>query len=100
MHGLRNWMMFGCGGLVGAVVVAIVLSTSATPQAVAQPPKAGESHYQISSWAYPAAYEGGMRNGRSTVGSHGAYIVNTQSGEIYVVTEEGKPSPLGKVGGK
>jgi hypothetical protein len=49
--------------------------------------------YQVSAWAYPATEA--LRTYYSA--SHGAYVVDTQTGQVWGIKEDGKPVSLGGV---
>jgi hypothetical protein len=75
--------------LVAAVVVALALSGRDTP-ATAQPGKAPApevGRYQLSAFSYSS--QRGQTNG--------AYILDTATGEVFVVHEQAKPASLGSV---
>jgi RNA polymerase sigma factor (sigma-70 family) len=82
-------------GVVGGLLAGLVLGTalaavfSATPPAMAQaqPPPAMQ-RYQIATWVHSAG---------AMPASHGAYILDTQTGQVWHVEKETKPKPLGGV---
>ncbi|WP_088255579.1 hypothetical protein [Fimbriiglobus ruber] len=61
-------------------------------QPAAKPPEA--ARYQISSWGYSSSLGGGALSER------GAYIVDTQTGEVFAIVGDQKPRSIGKVGAK
>ncbi len=64
-----------------------------TIQGAAKPKEAGR--YQISAWSVGAPDP----TGKMRV-SHGAYIIDSQSGEVFTTTNEGKPKSIGSVAEK
>lgn len=92
----RTLILVGFGFLAG-LLASLSWTHSAAPQAAAQAPaaKAEAARYQITSWAYPgvARQGGGFENPK-----YGAYIVDTLTGEVWVVREDNAPRSLGKVG--
>lgn len=79
----------GQGGEAGPnQSMAVCSSVLAVFAASAQTPAraAGQGRYWASSWA--------------TNTSHGIYVVDTQTGEVFSVTNESKPMSLGKPAGK
>lgn len=73
--------------IAGSLVVGFLgghLWTGSTHQANAQPPAraAEQGRYSVTSWAMNAA--------------HGAYVVDTQTGEVFLVSGDLKPTSLGK----
>ena len=91
----KKWLMgFGGGLLAGMVMIfAWTGGPSAPPVAAQQPDKAATSRFQISTWSYPAA-NGGSQKG--TTPSYGAYVVDTQNGNVWLVVEDKQPKKLGK----
>ncbi len=78
---------FAAGLVIGVVCAWLAVqipSTSAAPAQVA----AGGLRYQVSAWAYPTAAVPGL----STKAQHGAYIVDTQTGVVWLV--EGRDGPV------
>jgi hypothetical protein len=61
---------------------------------VVTPAAAAAPRYQIAAWAHPAAFGSG---GHSSGSSHGAYVLDTQSGEVWHISEAGRPKKIGKV---
>jgi hypothetical protein len=50
--------------------------------------------YQLSAWSRPAA----ISDTSSFIApTHGAYIIDTQSGKAWAIREDGEPKPLGSV---
>jgi hypothetical protein len=84
-------MKFSIGllaGLLLGMVAAVVLSGSyATPRALAQAQQlpAASQRYRISAWG-------------SDVGRHGAYVLDTQSGKVWHISESAKPELVGTAG--
>jgi hypothetical protein len=50
--------------------------------------------YQVSAWAFPASPNG--PRGEPVAASYGAYILDTQSGKVWLVKEAGKPQEIGE----
>jgi hypothetical protein len=73
--------------VVGALLAGLAVGHlwgGATNHANAQPPARAADHgrYWASSWATNVA--------------HGVYVVDTQTGEVFSVVNEGRPTSLGK----
>jgi hypothetical protein len=77
----RTWVAGLVCGVVGLMVGALVPAERAGAQA----PAAGAARFQVSAW--------GAGNG-----IHGAYIIDQQSGEVYLSSQGNKPLLVGKVG--
>lgn len=87
-------------GLILGVVITVLLSgAQVIPRAMAQaeapqPPIAAQ-RYQIYTWAYPAGSLG--PGGGGSLSSHGAYVLDTRTGEVWYIRENEKPEALGSV---
>ena len=91
----RAMILVAFGFLAGLLANVVWTQGSALPQAAAQAPaaKAELPHYQITSWAYPGFARGsGVENPK-----YGAYILDSITGEVWVVKEDNSPRTLGKV---
>ena len=77
---------FGAGLLSGLLGAVVLMGGQAAPRAFAQVPPQAAPRFSISAWAYPASEL-----------SHGAYILDTQSGQVWLIYRDGKPSPIGQV---
>jgi hypothetical protein len=77
--------VFSAGLLVG---LSIAFFWPATAPVAAQGGKADAPRYQISSWAFPASKEGDAY--------HGAYIIDTQKGDLWIVDRRNKPEKLAR----
>ena len=94
----RRWMLFGLGMIAG--VVACFLATgpgSVSAQApaapvAAQPPVAPPAvgRYQISSFTY-----GNYSPRNETLNFRGAYVIDTQTGEVQVILGDNEPVVIG-----
>ncbi len=125
----RNLFLGFAAGLLAGAVSTIALSTGhAVPRAMAQavpppalgpfeappiaetgpapnqlqpvPPRppAAAQRYQVAAWAYPAAWSP-PNGGVGDRASHGCYILDTESGQMWSIEGESrKPTRLGKVG--
>src|SRR4051794_36514144 len=87
-------------GLAVGVVTALAFSGApAVPRAMAQDqPQLSPAvqRYQMSAWAFPAGSLGANLGGSAA--SYGAYILDTQSGKVWLVKEGSKPQELGEPG--
>ena len=115
----RNGLIgFGAGVLAGAVGMMALTGGHAVPRAlgqvlpppvvtvetpviqpqpvqvVAAPAGAASPRYQITSWAHPAAY---AANGAGNAASHGAYVLDSQNGDVWRINEHGEYKKLRKV---
>ena len=90
---------FWVGLGVGVIATLVLLSGHAAPRALAQgnpqQPPAPVQRYQISTWAYPAGSVG--TTGSGSMASHRAYVLDTQTGTVWKIGDEGKPQPIGMV---
>jgi hypothetical protein len=87
----RRWLLFGAGVAAG-VLGCVMIGGSPPSTANAQPPgpPAVAGRYQISAF--------GFGYGRTTGGAYserGAYIVDTQTGDVLVVNGDSAPVPIG-----
>lgn len=78
-------MVFVTGVVVGGLVSTFRGLES--PAIAQQPPKAEPGRYMISSWGY------GMHQGSG----HGAYVLDTQTGEVFIVYATEEPRSVGMV---
>jgi hypothetical protein len=84
------------GGFATAALVHGAGAAEALAQAEAKPSAPGR--YQISSFYFGYGYSG---EGRMVSESKwGAYILDTQTGDLSLSVEGGKPAPVGRVGEK
>jgi hypothetical protein len=82
-------MSFAAGLVVGLTMAFLWPFGRATPKAAAQQgAKADAPRFQISAWAFPASKEGDAY--------HGAYIIDTQKGDLWIVDRRMKPEKLQK----
>jgi hypothetical protein len=96
----KNFFIGLLAGLLSGVVAAFVLSggyaaSRAMGQAQPQKPPPSVQRYQLAAWAHPAGSIG--PNGGGTQAMHGAYVLDTQGGKVWQITEGGKPELLGSV---
>jgi hypothetical protein len=87
----NRFIGFGAGLLAGVVVTIALSGGHAVPPALAQAPPASPAdlgapplRYQISAWARPAGY--------------GAYILDTKSGQVWLLDDIGNLSKVVKIG--
>ena len=94
----RNLSIGFVAGLLAGVLGTIALTGGpAVPRAMAQNQATQPGltqRYELSSWAHPASYSG---TGNFSGASHGAYILDTQTGKVWQVSEGGQPKALGLV---
>jgi hypothetical protein len=93
---------FWAGLIVGVVAVAAFSVSYALPRAMAQarnqevttarPRGPAANRYQVSAWSYPS--------GTGFGALHGAYILDTQDGKVWLVVSDQKPRPIGTVEGR
>ena len=57
-------------------------------------PGSALQRYTIATWAYPSGLMG-PNNG--TQSQHGAYVLDTRSGKVWQIKDDGKPQLLGSV---
>lgn len=89
----KSWLVgFGAGLIVG--VVAVIGLTSAGHRAEAQVDLRAH-RYQISSWSHPAGSLGVNSGGNSA--EYGAYILDENTGKVWIVNGIQKPKSLGTV---
>jgi hypothetical protein len=79
----RRDLVVGLGaGLIAGASIAAFSGGHGTPRAMGQePPAAAAGRYQVSAWAYPG---GGPGPGTP---SHGAYVLDTQSGQLWLTID-------------
>ena len=93
-----GYVLAGLALLATVLVGFTTLSSPASPQGVGSP-DAKSSRFQVASWSY--AYPGysnqpsGKEEGPQ--GRFGAYILDTESGEVFLVEGSKKPVSLGNV---
>jgi hypothetical protein len=88
----RDWFAgFGAGLLAGVVAMIALTGGHAVPRAMGQPQPAlptdlaaPPQRYQVSAWARPAGY--------------GAYILDTKSGQLWLIDDLGKLTKVIKIG--
>ncbi len=88
---LASGILFG--GLGMAALMGGPRAAEARAQADAK--AAAPGRYQVASFAYGYGYS--SPNSTATSSKWGAYVVDTQTGELYLSTEGGKPRPIGRV---
>jgi hypothetical protein len=98
----------------GAVLLAGLIVGSLATAALIHGPGVGDVHaqagpqpftpgrYQVSSFAYGYGYAAYGANGNSSGNQSkwGAYVVDTQTGDLYMSIEGGKPHLVGRIGDK
>ena len=81
----RTWVVGLACGLVGLAAGALVPARQVTPAAAAQAPGGG-GRFQVSAWA-------------AGNGFHGAYVVDQQTGDVFLTTSlRDQPQSVGKAG--
>jgi hypothetical protein len=99
----NTFVGFATGLLVGAMATLVLNGGQDVASAKAQTgeqaeqkpgPVIASQRYQISAWAHPGAYGAGFKDAAA---SHGAYVLDTQDGQMWQIKEGGKPIPLGRV---
>ncbi len=79
-------LVFAAGVLAGLAIASLLGVIGSRPRAFAQPPAAPTGvRYVISSWAADRNY--------------GAYVIDTQTGEVSAIDQHQKPQSLGRVSG-
>ena len=74
-----------------AALVVVTFWRQSSGQGETAKPAATVGRYQLSSWGSASFTEGRMRV------ASGAYIIDSETGEVYMVTNDGKPTPLGTI---
>lgn len=101
---MKAWNSRAAGAILAAGVVLGGLGMGAWIQGPAKAEAQAEAkastsgRYQISSFGYGYGYTG--TNTTNSQSKYGTYIVDTQTGEVFVIVESGKPHSLGRVGEK
>jgi hypothetical protein len=88
----NSFVAFGAGLMAGVVATIALSGNHAIPRAMAQDQNTVPGltqRYQVSSWAHPGA--GGIAP------SHGAYIIDTQTGKVWGGREGERLKPVGRV---
>ena len=90
-------------GLIAGLVAAFLLSGVPTVRKVMAQGYRREQHqpplqpmgerYRISTWAYPAGSIGTQGSGSQA--QHGAYVLDSWTGKVWEIRENGKPQSLG-----
>jgi hypothetical protein len=82
----RAAALASAGYVSGLIVAAAWAASPAVRRATAQVPipAAGEPRYQISAWA--------------ETGVHGAYAIDSRTGEVYLIAGDAPPKSIGSVG--
>jgi hypothetical protein len=86
---------FTAGLVAGIATMTVWVGGRSMPRASAQQVARGESQrYQIATWSYP-----GLQNAGNVVGqpSYGAYILDTQTGSVWVSHPGQRLESIGKV---
>lgn len=86
------------GVLLGGLGTAALIHVPAKAEAQADAKASTPGRYQVSAFGYGYGYTG--PNSTSSVAKYGAYVVDTQTGEVFVTIESGKPHLVGSVGEK
>ena len=89
--------VFATGLLTGVVGMIVMMGGEEVPRAMAQDPAvaplSAPGRFQVAAWAYPGAM-GGVGAG-SIPSSHGAYILDTQTGKAWQTKDGGALEPIG-----
>jgi hypothetical protein len=98
----RSRFLWIISGAVAGVAGTLLMTGHPAPPVQAQPPAAAQpakpadgGRYQISAWGV-----GQMTPAGKMQVANGAYIIDTQTGEVFSVANEGKPKPVGSVAEK
>lgn len=82
-----------CGGAATGVLGAVLFGSSPEQPAWAQPAPAGSiGRYQISTYGYDLG-----TGGSGSQAERGAYILDTQTGEVFVIVNTNAPRIVGSV---
>ena len=95
----RNFSIGISAGLLLGSLSVIWLSGVVNPRVMAQgqaQQPAATQRYQLAAWAYPGK-SGGNSDGSAYQPSHGAYILDTQSGKVWQIRAGGKLESVGGV---
>jgi len=89
-------VIFGAGMAVGLILAFLSPFGPTLPRAAAQQGAQAEPpRFQVSSFAYPGLI---APNGNEVNRfGYGAYFVDTQKGDVWSVSGDGKPNRLGKL---
>ena len=83
----------GAGLMAGALITAAISGGPGVPRAMAQeqptPRPAAWGRYQVSAWAYAGS--------SGIAPKHGAYLLDTQSGQLWLTVDGGEAQKIGKV---
>ena len=90
---------FLAGLFLGVVAAVLLPGRYITPPAMAQaqpqqPPAAATQRYQVSAWAHPGAFG---PTGGSQPAEHGAYIIDSLTGEVFLIEGSRAPKAIGRV---
>ena len=81
--------------ITSILLCGVVLLSRGTAQDGSAPQAHGENdRFQVSAWSIPAL-AGGSRYERS---AYGAYVIDSQTGDLWAVKGESKPKKIGSVG--
>jgi len=88
------------GLIVGSLAAAALIHGTAFAEVRAQatPQASAPGRYQVSSFAYGYGYAAAGTSGSQS--KVGAYVVDTETGDLYLIVEGGKPHLVGRVGEK
>jgi hypothetical protein len=86
-------------GLLFGVIAAYMFSggsamSRAASEAQNLVPGSALQRYVIATWAYPS---GLMNPNGGTASQHGAYVLDTRSGKVWQIKDDGKPQLLGSI---
>lgn len=89
---------FGAGLAAGVAAAAVLTGFDGrgTSRAAAQPPPVTAApRFQVSAWSYPATASSG--GAVVSPASFGAYALDTRSGKVWLIRQNGNPEPLGEL---
>jgi hypothetical protein len=89
---------FALGVLTTLVAVVLLSAGQEMPRAMAQttetpPVQSSVGRYQISAWAHAGSI--GAVGAGSFQPSHGAYVLDTQTGRVWRIVENARPASIG-----
>jgi hypothetical protein len=88
------------GGMIGGGASSVLLRGTGMSDAQAQvePKMSAPGRYQVSSFSFGYGYSGDGRTNDQM--KWGAYVLDTQTGDLYLAMDRAKPSLIGRVGEK
>lgn len=86
------------GAILGGLGTAALIHGPAKAEAQADAKAGVPGRYQVSSFGYGYGYTGPTSTNSQS--KWGAYVVDTQTGELYLIFDNAKPHLIGRVGEK